>query len=224
MAITDWPIAERPREKLLHQGVASLSDAELLAIFLRTGVKGCTAVDLARQLLAQFGSLRRLLAADKQQFCAAHGLGEAKFVQLQAVVEMARRHLAETLPEPMQVDTTAVAKQIALSRLRDKPYETFAVMLLGSCHQLLQFKELFYGTVDETAIYPRIVVEAALAEGASAVILCHNHPSGLTAPSEADIRVTRTIKKALQLFDIMLLDHLVVGRNHVESMISSKTI
>ena len=224
MAITDWPAAERPREKLIRQGAAALSDAELLAIFLRTGVKGITAVDLARQLLNQFGSLRGLLAADKPTFCAAHGLGEAKYVQLQAVLEMARRHLSETLQQAERVDRPELAKQLAISHLREQPNETFAVMLLDNQHQLLRFKVLFHGTIDQAAVYPRVVAQTALAEGAAAVILCHNHPSGVAEPSDADVRITNRIKQALLLLDIRLLDHLVVGDGEVVSLASRGAI
>jgi len=218
MAITDWPAAERPREKLVKQGAAALSDAELLAIFLRTGVKGLTAVDLARQLLTEFGSLRDLLAADRAQFCAAHGLGEAKFVQLQAVLEMASRHLSERMQRGTPIDSAELAKQLALSQLRDQPNETFAAMFLDNQHQLLRFRVLFQGTIDQAAVYPRVIAEAALEEGAAAVILCHNHPSGVAEPSDADLRITLRIRDALQLLDIRLLDHLVVGDCVVTSL------
>lgn len=211
MAITDWPVAERPREKLLSQGANTLSDAELLAIFLRTGCKGLSAVDLARQLLTHFGSLRAILEADLSTFCSAHGLGTAKYVQLQAVLEMAGRHLAEKLTKDGVFTNPNSVRNYLTTKLRDRTQEVFAVLFLDNQHQLITYKELFYGTHNGANVYPREVVKAALAHNAAALIVAHNHPSGIAEPSQADEHITQTLQKALSLVDIRLLDHFVVG-------------
>lgn len=211
MAITDWPAQERPREKLLELGPAALSDAELLAIFLRTGVAGRTAVDLARDLIVRFGSLRRLLAADRDSFCAAHGLGEAKYVQLQAVLEIARRHLAETLRSGAALGSPRDAADYLSARLRDREHEVFALLFLDSQHRVLACEEIARGTIDGAAVYPREVVKAALGRNAAAVILAHNHPSGVAEPSAQDRQLTERLKQALAVVDIRVLDHFVIG-------------
>ena len=211
MSIRDWPAGERPREKLLAKGAGSLSDAELLAIFLRTGVAGCDAVTLARQLLGQFGSLRALLAADEQQFCQAHGLGLAKFVQLQAVLEMSRRHLAEALQRDDVLTSPQATRRYLQAQLRDRQQEVFALLLLDNQHRVVKFLELFTGTLDAASVYPREVVRSALKHHAAAVILCHNHPSGVAEPSRADRALTARLSAALGLIDVRVLDHLVIG-------------
>lgn len=211
MAITDWPQDERPREKLLARGAASLSDAELLAIFLRVGVRGKSAVDLARDLLAQFGSLRGLLAADRKQFCAQHGLGEAKFVQLQAVLEMARRHLAEALEQPQALNDPTTVRRYLQSQLRHRDREVFAALFLDTQHRLIAYEELSVGTLDSASVYPREVVKAALHHAAAAVIFAHNHPSGVSEPSPADRTLTDRLTQALRLIDVRVLDHFIVG-------------
>ncbi|WGO98883.1 DNA repair protein RadC [Saccharophagus degradans] len=211
MAITDWPIEERPREKLLNRGAHALSDAELLAIFLRTGVKGKSAVDLARELLAYFGGLRPLLEASQQDFCQAQGLGNAKFSQLQAVLEMSRRHLAAALEHKTSLTSTTAVKQFVSAQLRHRQNEIFALILLNTQNQLIKFVELFNGTIDSASVYPREVVKTALSHNAAAVILAHNHPSGIAEPSEPDKAITKRLQQALQLVDIRTLDHLVVG-------------
>lgn len=217
MAIRDWPALERPREKLLSRGAASLTDAELLAIFLRTGCAGKSAVDLARELLVRFGSLRALLEADQQNFCAALGLGTAKFSQLQAVLEMARRHLQESLTRTDAFTSPGLARQYVTAQLRHRQQEVFAVMWLDNQHRLLGFQELFYGTIDGASVYPREVVKAALGMNAAAAIFTHNHPSGVAEPSQADQQITGRLVKALGLVDIRVLDHLVVGDGEVVS-------
>lgn len=217
MAITDWPVAERPREKLLAQGPQALSDAELLAIFLRTGVAGKSAVDLARELLSEFGGLRPLLEADRVSFCRALGLGAAKFSQLQAVLEMARRHLSESLARGNALTSPGLVRDYLASQLRHRQQEVFAALFLDSQHRLLAFEELFQGTIDGASVHPREVVKQALAHNAAALILAHNHPSGVAEPSQADRRITRRLQDALELVDIRVLDHMVVGDGQVLS-------
>jgi DNA repair protein RadC len=211
MAIKDWPADERPREKLLQHGASILSDAELLAIFLRTGVTGLSAVELARQLLAHFGSLRSLLESDQKQFCLQHGLGPAKYAQLQAVLEMSRRHMESTLTRGDALTDVATTKQYLQQRLRAYPYEVFACLFLDNKHRMIAFDELFRGTIDGASVYPREVVKQALAHNAAAVIFAHNHPSGIAEPSQADYNITERLKAALQMVDIRVLDHIVVG-------------
>lgn len=211
MSITDWPAAERPREKLLNQGAAALSDAELLAIFLRTGLPGVSAVDLARQLLSGFGSLRALVQAEQAEFCQHAGLGPAKYAQLQAVMEMGRRHLFEDLKRGTALTSPGAVRQFLRSRMAHLPHEVFACLFLDNQHRVVTFEELFRGTLDSASVYPREVVKRALACNAAAVILTHNHPSGVAEPSQADQMLTRRLKEALALVDIRVLDHLVVG-------------
>ncbi len=217
MAISHWPLHERPREKLLTRGPAALSDAELLAIFLRTGCAGKSAVDLARDLLQNFGGLRQLLEADQDSFCNAHGLGTAKYSQLQAVMEMARRHLSESLRAGELLTSAKLARDYVMAQLRHHRQEIFAVLFLDNKHRLLAYEELFFGTIDGASIYPREVVKKALAHNAAAVILAHNHPSGVAEPSQADMRITERLQSALELVDVRVVDHLVVGNAEVVS-------
>jgi DNA repair protein RadC len=211
MSIARWPEGERPREKLLARGPAALSDAELLAIFLRTGVPGRTAVDLARDLLSRFGSLRALLSASIEDFSAERGLGTATYAQLQAVTEMARRHLAEELERGEAMSDPGRVRRFLSARLRDLPHEVFACLYLDNRHRVIQYEELFRGTIDGASVPPREVVKAALGRNAAAVIFAHNHPSGVAEPSDADQRITRRLRDALSLVDIRVLDHFVVG-------------
>lgn len=211
MPITDWPDAERPREKLLQRGPQALSDAELLAIFLRTGVKGKTAVDLARELLAEYGSIRSLLDADFERFSQSPGLGAAKYAQLQAVLEMARRHLKESLRRSNALTSPDLTRSYLSSQLRGHAHEVFACLFLDNQHRIIEFEELFRGTIDGASVYPREVVKKALAFNAAAVIFAHNHPSGIAEPSEADKHITQRLKQALNLIDIRVLDHFIVG-------------
>ena len=217
MAITDWPEGERPREKLLARGAHALSDAELLAIFLRTGAPGISAVDLARQLLTDFGGLRQLLCVDKQQFCAGRGLGQATFVQLQAVLEMSKRHLLESIERGEGLTSPQMTAQYLRASLREETREVFACLLLDSQHRVLAFERLFYGTIDSAAVYPREVVKCCMRHNAAAVILAHNHPSGVAEPSQADERITQRLQEALSLVDIRVLDHFIVGDAEVVS-------
>lgn len=218
MAIHQWPAAERPREKLLAKGPAALSDAELLAIFLRTGVAGLSAVDLARQLLTDFGGLRALLEADQAAFVAAHGLGQAKYSQLQAVLEMARRHLEATLVRDGAMTTPQLVQQYLQSQLRHKTREVFALLLLDNQHRLVKFLTLFEGTLDGAAVYPREVLQAVMNHRAAAVIFAHNHPSGVAEPSQADIAITHRLRDALALVDVRVLDHFIVGDGYCTSL------
>lgn len=211
MPINHWPKAERPREKLLSSGPQALSDAELLAIFLRTGTRGLNAVEMARGLIQEYGSLRRLLQADKNRLCATTGLGPAKYTQLQAVLELARRHLAEPLQHGQALKDPAETQRYLNARLCDYAHEVFACLFLDTRHRLIIYEELFRGTIDCATVHPREVVRRALQHNAAAVILAHNHPSGVAEPSDADRRITRRLKEALGLLDIRVLDHLVIG-------------
>lgn len=211
MSIRDWPEGERPRERLLALGAAGLSDAELLAIFLRTGIAGASAVDLARQLLARFGGLRGLLGADRAAFCAEKGLGEAKYAQLQAVLELARRHLGESLAERDLLREPALVRRYLSSRLRDGDRERFIGLFMDAQNRLLATETLAEGTLSEASVYPREVVKVALRLGAASVIFAHNHPSGQAEPSEADRRLTERLRQALATIDVRLLDHFVIG-------------
>ena len=211
MPITDWPKAERPREKLINLGAHVLSDAELLAIFLRTGIKGKTAVDLARDIISHFGGLRNLLTADKKTFCQFCGLGEAKFAQLQAVLELSRRHLKETLQRGEYLQNPQATRDYLSAQLRDLPYEVFACLFLDNQHRVIEFEILFQGTINGASVHPREVVRKTLKHNAAALILAHNHPSGIAEPSSADRHITKQLTEALALIDVRVLDHIVVG-------------
>ena len=219
MSIRDWPAAERPREKLLEHGSSSLSDAELLAIFLRTGVSGKSAVDLARHLLNEFGSLRALLEADLRSFCRPLGLGPAKFTQLQAVLEMSRRHLAEHLRRDCALESPQAVRDFLTSQVRHEPHEVFGCLFMDTKHRMLAFEVLFRGSIDSASVYPRQVVKRALAHNAAAVIFCHNHPSGISLPSEADRTLTQRLTEALDLIEVRVLDHFIVGEGQPLSMV-----
>lgn len=217
MGIKDWPAEERPREKLLGRGAQALSDAELLAIFLRTGVAGKSAVDLARELLVAFGGLGPLLAAERRAFCAAPGLGSAKFAQLQAVLEMTRRYLAERLQRTDALSSPTDTVRYLQARLGGHPYELFGALFLDNRHRVLAFEELFRGTIDGAQVHPREVVRRALHHNAAAVIFAHNHPSGVSEPSQADRRITARLREALALVEVRVLDHIVVGQGETTS-------
>ncbi|WNK20750.1 DNA repair protein RadC [Halomonas piscis] len=217
MGINHWPEGERPREKLLNLGAEALSDAELLAIFLRVGVPGRSAVDLARDLLSGFGGLRPLLEADQQAFCAVKGLGSATYAQLQATLELSRRHLASQLARGNALTSPALVRHYLTSQLRHLGHEEFAALFLDTQHRIIRYESLFRGTLDSASVYPREVARRALELGAGALILAHNHPSGVAEPSDADRRITRRLKDALELLDIRVLDHFVVGDGEVVS-------
>lgn len=211
MAITDWPEAERPREKLLARGAQALSDAELLAIFLRVGVKGKSAVALARDLVDHFGSLTRLFAANQAEFDHFPGLGPAKYAQLQAVLEMARRALAEEMRRGDALSSPAAVRDFLRLRLEGLAHEVFMAVYLDAQNRVLAAEELFRGTLTQTSVYPREVVKRALAHNAGGIILAHNHPSGVAEPSQADRWLTDQLKHALALVDVKVLDHFIVG-------------
>ncbi|MHB8914773.1 MAG: RadC family protein [Thiobacillus sp.] len=211
MAIRDWPVDTRPREKLLRQGVGALTDAELVAVFLRTGVKGKSAVDLGRELLDRFGGLSGLCRADQKAACAAPGVGEAKYALLQAVMEMARRTLNEDMQAGDALDSPDTVRAYLRLLLHDKEYEVFCCVFLDAQNRVLAVEELFRGTLTQTSVYPREIVKRALFHNAGALILAHNHPSGVAEPSQADRQLTRHLAEALALVDIRVLDHFIVA-------------
>lgn len=211
MAICDWPQDERPREKLLEKGAAALTDAELLAIMLRTGTRGRSALDLARDLLKSFHTLRKLIAADRQRFCREPGLGLTRFAELQAAVEIARRQLSETMRAGPSLANPRTTRDFLAARLRDLEHEVFCCLYLDKRHRLIQFEELFRGTIDGASVHPREIVKLALQRNSAAVIIAHNHPSGVAEPSQADELITQRVKEALALVDIRLLDHIIIG-------------
>lgn len=211
MAIKEWPEDDRPREKLLGKGPQALSDAELLAIFLRTGVKGKSAVELARELLKRFGSLATLIGADLESFTQINGLGAAKYVQLQAAVEMARRALAQEIKGGVNLNSPQAVRDYLRLTLQHKPVEVFMVILLDAQNRVITAEELFAGTLTQTSVYPREVVKIALKHNAAAVVFAHNHPSGVAEPSRADEVLTQALKRALDTIDVRVLDHFIVG-------------
>ena len=213
MAITDWPTSDRPREKLLANGVESLSDTELLAIFLRTGICGKSAVDLARDLITHFGSLNNIFNANQDSFCQLPGMGVAKYAQLQAILEMARRALHENLKQGDALNSPDQVKQFLRLSLSGKQQEVFVGIFLDTQHRILATEELFSGTLSQTSVYPREVIKRVLHHNAAAIIFAHNHPSGVATPSQADQMLTQSLKQALALIDVKVLDHFIVGNN-----------
>jgi DNA repair protein RadC len=211
MAIRDWPSDERPREKLLEKGATALSDAELLAILLRTGTPGHSALDLARDVLKSFRSLRKLIAADRRRFCAEPGLGPARFAEMQAAIEISRRQLTDPLKAGPSLSSPRATRDFLVAKLRDLEHEVFCCLYLDKRHRLIHFEELFRGTIDGASVHPREIVKLALQRNAAAIIIAHNHPSGIAEPSQADELITQRVKEALGLVDIRLLDHIVVG-------------
>ncbi|MEY3667571.1 MAG: hypothetical protein RL572_1111 [Pseudomonadota bacterium] len=218
MSIKNWPARERPRERLLENGAASLSDAELLAIVLGTGVKGCSALDLARRLLEEFGTLTQLLTTPLQEFCRHGGLGHAKFVQMQAMLELSRRYMREELEDRDVMSSSALTREYLRARMRHYPHEVFACLYLDNQHRVVRFEELFSGTIDGAAVYPREVVKRCLHNNAAAVIFAHNHPSGIAEPSHADVAITLRLKSALSTIDVRVLDHIIIGSRDVVSL------
>ena len=214
MNLSQWPVSERPRERLFQLGAAQLSDAELLALLLGTsGVPGTNVVDLARSLLQRRGSLRRVFSLGSAEALGEAGLGPAGYCRLQAALELARRHYAEALQGQPLLDSPQATEHFLVARLRDLPHELFCCLHLDNRHRLIAFDELFRGTIDGASVHPREVVKQALARNAAAVILAHNHPSGVAEPSQADELITRRLREALALVDIRVLDHLIVADN-----------
>lgn len=217
MAIKDWPEGERPRERLLEQGPASLTDAELLAVILRTGTAGRSALDLGREALARFGGLSGLLAAPTDRLIALEGLGPAKSAQLQAVLELARRSLREEVQHATALSSPDKVRAYLRLTLSSRPHEVFMALFLDAQNRLIVADELFRGTLSQTSVYPREVVKRALAVNAGAVIFAHNHPSGVAEPSRSDELLTTSLKQALALVDVRVLDHLIVAGSNVLS-------
>ena len=211
MAISDWPASERPRERLLAQGPQALSDAELLAIFLRTGISGKSAVDLARELLHGFGSLTALTHASEAAFCTMPGLGPAKYAQLQAVMEMARRALKEQSTQRDALSSPQAVRDYLRLQLAAREYEVFVAVFLDTQNRVIAIEELFRGSLKETSVYPREVVKRTLVHNAAGLIFAHNHPSGVAEPSRADEAITLALKQALALIDVRVLDHFIVA-------------
>ncbi|WP_129782660.1 RadC family protein [Peristeroidobacter soli] len=217
MSIRDWPEHDRPREKLLAIGAPALSETELLAILLGAGVRGRSALDVARDLLADFGSLRGFLTADRDKVCKTRGFGTARYVVLQAALELTRRHYQELMTVGSALQNPQAIREFVQIRLRDLPYEVFCCLLLDCRYRVLSFEELFRGTIDGAIVHPREVLRLALSRNAAALILVHNHPSGIAEPSPSDRNITVRLKDALALVDIKVLDHLVVGDGVCES-------
>ncbi len=218
MAINDWPVSERPREKLLQQGPQSLSDAELLAIFLRTGTAGQTALDLARALLSAFGSLRGVLETSLPEFCSHPGMGESRYALLHAALELSQRHMLDGLQRGDCLTSSTLTRNYLRGRLRHHSREVFLCLFLDNQNRVIATEELFHGTIDNAVVHPRVVVDRALHHNAAALIFAHNHPSGVAEPSQADIGITKRLKSALSLIDIRTLDHFVVGDTEVISL------
>lgn len=219
MAITDWSASERPREKLIELGAEALSDAELLAIFLRIGVPGKTAVDLARDLLSQFGSLNGVFAANEKQVSQVHGMGTSKYAQLQAVFEMSRRALNEQMRQKDVLSSPQQVRDYLILKLANQLKEVFVVLFLDAQNRLIATEEMFRGTLTQTSVYPREVVKRALHYNAASVMFAHNHPSGIAKQSRADEMITQDLKKALALVDVRVLDHFIVAGNQTLSFV-----
>jgi DNA repair protein RadC len=218
MSIRDWPEQERPREKLLAQGASRLTDAELLAVLFGSGSRGINAVDLGGRLLREFGCLRGLLSADGGRCRSTPGLGARRYGLLQAALELSRRHYQQEVAAGPALESPAATRNFLVAQLRDRPYEMFCCLFLDNRHRVLSFEELFRGTIDGASVHPREVVRQALCRNAAAVILAHNHPSGVAEPSQADELITLRLRDALALVDIRVLDHLIVGDNRCVSL------
>jgi DNA repair protein RadC len=217
MAITDWPASERPREKLIELGAEALSDAELLAIFLRVGVTGKSAVDLARDLLNQFGNLNGIFAANEAELSKVHGIGTSKYVQLQAIFEMSRRALNEQLQQRDVFKSPQAVRDYLVLKLGSVTREVFMVLFLDTQNRLVASEEMFSGSLKETSVYPREVLKRALHHNAASVIFAHNHPSGIAQQSRTDELLTQSLKQALALVDVRVLDHFIVAGNNTLS-------
>lgn len=218
MSINEWPETERPRERLLSAGAKNLSDAELLAIFLRTGVRGMNAVELARVLLGRFKDLRSLCTASVEEFCETKGLGVATFVQIQAVLELSRRYFLAEIKRGDPLGSPELVHNYLCSELQHQTDEVFAVLFMDGQNRVIRLEKLFYGTVNSAVVYPRVILRRILELNATTIILAHNHPSGNPEPSVADISLTRKISNALHYIDVKVVDHIVIGSNSFVSM------
>jgi DNA repair protein RadC len=219
MIIREWPTNERPREKLLQRGASVLSDAELLAVLLGSGVAGRNVLELARGLLARFGGLRQFLEADREAVLREPGLGPVKYAQLQALLEIGRRYLDESIERGAVLESPASVRRYLKSMLRHEVSEVFGCLFLDTKHRPLAFEILFRGTIDRASVYPREVVRRALQHNAAALILCHNHPSGSSEPSQDDVHLTLSLKRGLGLIDVRVLDHIIIGDGEPLSMV-----
>jgi DNA repair protein RadC len=222
MPICDWPKLERPREKLLDKGAGSLSDAELLALLLQTGVAGKSALDIGRDLLARFGGLTGILAANREDLCAQPGMGPGKLARFEAMQELAQRQMLEAISPADVLHSSAAARDYLRARYRHCQREIFSCLFLNNQHHVVKLEELFAGTIDGAAVYPREVVKRCLAHNAAAVIFAHNHPSGVAEPSQADIAITAKLQSALATIEVRVLDHLVIGAESVVSLAERK--
>jgi DNA repair protein RadC len=220
LKINEWPAEERPRERLIQNGGKGLSDAEILAVLLGRGLAGTSAVELARKLMHKFGGIRGTLNAAPASLVEVKGIGMAKIGTLLAARECAQRYLRERLRPGVTIGSPADSRDYLLATLRDRPHEVFCCLFMDNRHRVLAFDELFRGTIDAAAVYPREIVKQALARNAAAVILAHNHPSGVAEPSQSDQLITRRIRDALDLVDVRLLDHFVIGDNNCVSLAS----
>lgn len=217
LSIRDWPECERPRERLLSQGADTLSNAELLAIFIRTGTRGQSAIDIARELLRRYGNLRTLLDASESDLCQSKGLGPSKYAQLQASMELGRRYLKEQLQRQDALHNSLDTKRYLIARLRHRQQEIFACLFLNTQNQVISYQEIFHGTINQAPVFPREVVRRALKCNASSVIFAHNHPSGAGQPSQADKLVTQHLKQSLTIIDVDVLDHIIIGDSETYS-------
>lgn len=221
MNIREWPAQERPREKLLLRGAAALSDAELLAVLLGSGVAGRNVLDLARGLLVRFGGLRQFLEAEREAVLCEPGIGTVKYAQLQALLEIGRRYLDENLERAPALEGPAAVRRYLKAMLRHEISEVFGCLFLDTKHRPLAFEILFRGTIDRASVYPREVVRRALLHNAAAMILCHNHPSGNNEPSQDDVHLTLSLKRGLALIDVRVLDHIIIGDGEPLSMVEN---
>jgi DNA repair protein RadC len=211
MPITDWPQEDRPREKLLNKGEQALTDAELIAIFIQSGTRGKTALDIAKELLMEFGSLKKMLRAPAHALIQKKGVGNARYACLRAAIEVGRRYLNEQPLSGTVLNSSRMTQKFLADKLREHTNEVFACLFMDNHFRLICFEELFHGTINEANIYPREIVRRGLGHNAAKIILAHNHPSGSPAPSTADQEVTLLIKQALSLVDIDVVDHIIIG-------------
>lgn len=217
MTIANWPTSDQPREKILLRGAKNLSEAELLAIFIRTGVRGKTALDIARELLSEYGSLKKLFNTDPEQLLKQPGFGKAKYAMIKAAIELGCRYLEEEIPRGKPLTNSQLTKRFLSHRLQDYPHEVFACLFLDIQNCIICFEELFFGTLSEASVYPREVVKRGLKHNAAKIILAHNHPSGNPLPSQADQEITHILKQALALVEINVIDHVIVGNKETIS-------